>query len=102
MGEHAHLLVGALAHSGRWRAMLSESEHFAHGVQALDEMMRRLGGTARRWRFDRMATVCQPSSEQMTAAFAAVARYCGAGVDICPPRRGNRKGMVEKVNHSAA
>ncbi|MGW7658274.1 hypothetical protein ACWGMA_05450 [Streptomyces asiaticus] len=49
-----------------------------------------------------MATVCQPSSEQMTAAFAAVARYCGAGVDICPPRLGNRKGMVEKVNHSAA
>ncbi|MFE4638178.1 hypothetical protein ACFRJ1_33085 [Streptomyces sp. NPDC056773] len=24
------------------------------------------------------------------------------GVDICPPRRGNRKGVVEKANHSAA
>ncbi|MFF4795986.1 hypothetical protein ACFY2M_41385 [Streptomyces sp. NPDC001276] len=100
MGEHAHLLVGALAHSGRWRAVLSESEDFPHLVQAL--VMRKLGGTARRWRLDRMATVCYPSSGQMTTAFAAVAKYYGAGVDICPPRRGNRKGVVEKANHSAA
>lgn len=64
--------------------------------------MRKLGGTARRWRFDRMATVCYPSSGQVTAAFAGVAKYYGAGVDICPPRRGNRKGVVEKANHSAA
>lgn len=28
VGEHAHLLVGALAHSGRWRAVLAESEDF--------------------------------------------------------------------------
>jgi transposase len=99
VGSHAHLLVGALAHSGRWRAMLAESEDFPHLVQALDEVVRRLGGTARRWRFDRMATVCYPSSGQVTAAFAAVAKYYGAGVDICPPRRGNRKGVVEKANH---
>jgi hypothetical protein len=82
--------------------MLAESEDFPHLVQALDEVIRRLGGTARRWRFDRMATVCYPSSGQVTAAFAAVAKYYGAGVDICPPRRGNRKGVVEKANHSAA
>jgi hypothetical protein len=63
VGEHAHLLVGALAHSGRWRAVLAESEDFPHLVQALDQVVRRLGGTARRWRFDRMATVCYPSSE---------------------------------------
>ncbi|SPF07463.1 DNA replication protein [Streptomyces sp. MA5143a] len=102
VGSHAHLLVGALAHSGRWRAVLAESEDFPHLVQALDEVVRRLGGTARRWRFDRMATVCYPSSGQVTASFAAVAKYYGAGVDICPPRRGNRKGVVEKANHSAA
>lgn len=102
VGEHAHLLVGALAHSGRWRAVLAESEDFPHLVQALDDVVRKLGGTARRWRFDRMATVCYPSSGQVTAAFAAVAKYYGVGVDICPPRRGNRKGVVEKANHSAA
>ncbi|MDQ0784621.1 hypothetical protein [Streptomyces sp. B3I8] len=33
-------------------------------------VVRKLGGTARRWRFDRMATVCSPSSGQVTAAFA--------------------------------
>ena len=102
VGGHAHLLVGALAHSGRWRAALAESEDFPHLVHALDQVMRKLGGTARRWRFDRMATVCYPSSGQVTAAFAGVAKYYGAGVDICPPRRGNRKGVVEKANHSAA
>ncbi|WP_234432682.1 IS21 family transposase [Streptomyces sp. MUSC 125] len=102
VGEHAHLLVGALAHSGRWRAVLAESEDFPHLVQALDQVVRRLGGTARRWRFDRMATVCYPSSGQVTAAFASVAKYYGVSVDICPPRRGNRKGVVEKANHSAA
>lgn len=102
VGGHAHLFVGALAHSGRWRAALSESEDFPHLVQALDEVVRKLGGTARRWRFDRMATVCYPSSGQVTAAFVAVAKYYGVGVDICPPRRGNRKGVVEKMNHSAA
>ena len=102
VGAHAHLLVGALAHSGRWRAVLAESEDFPHLVQALDDVVRKLGGTARRWRFDRMATVCYPSSGQVTAAFAAVAKYYGVGVDICPPRRGNRKGVVEKANHSAA
>ncbi|MFF3726921.1 hypothetical protein ACFYYM_31655 [Streptomyces erythrochromogenes] len=64
--------------------------------------MRKLDGTARRWRFDRMATVCYPTSGQVTAAIAGVAKHYGVGVDICPPRRGNRKGVVGKANHSAA
>ncbi|MEU5431028.1 transposase [Streptomyces olivoreticuli] len=82
--------------------MLAESEDFPHLVHALDQVVRKLGGTARRWRFDRMATVCYPTSGQVTPAFAAVAKYYGAGVDICPPRRGNRKGVVEKANHTPA
>ncbi|WP_454387603.1 hypothetical protein [Streptomyces sp. JNUCC 63] len=44
-------------------------------VQALDAVLRKLGGTARRWRFDRMSTVCYASSGQITAAFAGVAKY---------------------------
>ncbi|MCC9312539.1 IS21 family transposase, partial [Kitasatospora sp. RB6PN24] len=102
VGAHAHLLVGALAHSGRWRAVLAESEDFPHLVQALDQVVRKLGGTARRWRFDRMATVCYPQTGRVLPAFAAVAKFYGVGVDICPSRRGNRKGVVEKANHSAA
>ena len=31
-----------------------------------------------------------------------MAKYYGVSVAICPPRRGNRKGVVEKINHTAA
>ena len=65
-------------------------------------MVRRLGGVSQYWRFDRMAAVCDPGSGQITASFAAVAKHYGVGVRICPPRRGQRKGVVEKANHSAA
>ena len=98
----AHLLVGSLAHSSRWRAVLAESEDQPHLIEALDGVVRRLGGVSRYWRFDRMATVCHPGSGRVTASFAAVAKHYGAGVRICPSRRGQRKGVVEKANHSAA
>jgi len=38
----------------------------------------------------------------LTASFAGVAKHYGVSVAICPPRRGNRKGVVEKANDSAA
>jgi transposase len=101
-GAHAHLLVGALSASGRWRGVLAESEDFAHLAEALDQVARKLGGLTRRWRFDRMATVCHPGSGKLTAIFAGLAKYYGVGVDVCPSRHGNRKGVVEKANHSAA
>src|SRR4051812_5605534 len=49
-----------------------------------------------------MATVCHPGSGKVTASFAAVAKHYGVSVVVCPPRRGNRKGVVEKANHTAA
>lgn len=101
-GREAHLLVGALSASGQWRGVLAEAEDFPHLVEALDQVVRRLGGLTRRWRFDRMATVCYPASGKLTAAFAGVAKYYGVAVDVCPARHGNRKGVVEKANHSAA
>jgi transposase len=102
MGAHAHLLVGALSHSGRWRGVLADAEDLPHLVEAIDAVVRRLGGLTRRWRFDRMATVCSPASGRMTAQFAGVAKYYQVGVDMCPPRHGNRKGVVEKANHAVA
>lgn len=54
------------------------------------------------WRLDRMATVCDPGSGRVSASFAGVAKHYGVAVAICSPRRGNRKGVVEKVNHTAA
>jgi hypothetical protein len=82
--------------------VLAECEDFAHLAEALDQVVRRLGGLTRRWRFDRMATVCHPGSGTITGEFAGLAKYYGVAVDLCPPRHGNRKGVVEKANHSAA
>jgi transposase len=101
-GTTAHLLVGALSHSGRWRGQLAEAETFPHLVQGLDAVARKLGGLTRSWRFDRMATVVSPNTGRITAPFAGVAKHYGVQVALCPPRRGNRKGVVEKANHTAA
>ena len=101
-GRTAHLLVGALSHSGSWRAVLCESEEQPHLIDGLDRVARALGGLSKDWRFDRMSTVVSPSTGKVTASFAAVAKHYGVTVRPCPPRRGNRKGVVEKANHIAA
>ena len=101
-GANASLFVGALAHCGAWRGQLAESKDQPHVIDALDGVTRRLGGLTNAWRFDRMATVCHPESGRVTASFAQVAKHYGVQVAICPPRRGNRKGVVEKANDTAA
>ena len=101
-GSNASLFVGALAHSGRWRGLLAESKDQPHVIDALDQITRGLGGLTRVWRFDRMATVCHPATGRITASFAGVAKHYAVQVAICPPRHGNRKGVVEKANHGAA
>ena len=49
-----------------------------------------------------MSTVANPHSGDLNATFAQVAKHYGITVALCPPRRGNRKGVVEKANHTAA
>jgi len=101
-GKTAYLLVGALSHSSRWRGVLAPSMEAPHLIDALDRVTRALGGVSREWRFDRMATVINPETGRVQASFAAVAKHYGVRVVACPPRRGNRKGVVEKANHVAA
>jgi transposase len=101
-GSKACLFVGALAHSGRWRGVLAESMDQPHVIDGLDRLTRALGGVTDVWRFDRMATVCHPATGRVTASFSAVAKHYGVSVAICPARHGNRKGVVEKANHSVA
>lgn len=101
-GAKAYVLVGALAHSGRFRAWFSESDDQAHLVVGIDQVLRRLGGTPRRWRVDRMATVIVPGTDRIQRSFAPVAKHYGVGVDPCPARHGNRKGVVEKAIHYLA
>ena len=94
-GEPAHVLVGALSYSGRIRAVFSEGEDFAHLAAALDDLLRRLGGTTRCWRTDRMASVVLSGSGRLRPEAAELAKHYGVTVLVCPPRRAQRKGVVE-------
>lgn len=94
-GEKAYVLVGALSHSGRLRAVFSDGQTFPHLIEALDGVLRRLGGTARSWRTDRMATVVNPGSDRLRPEAAAAAKHYGVTVAVCPANRPQRKGAVE-------
>ena len=94
-GGTAYVLLGTLPHSGRIRGVLAEHMDQPHLIEAMDKVMRRLGGTAHVWRTDRLATVIVPGTADVQASFAPVAKHYGAIVEPCPPRRGNRKGSVE-------
>jgi hypothetical protein len=94
-GATTYVLLGTLPYSGRSRGVICPATDQAYLIEAMDAVMRRLGGTARRWRVDRMSTVVVPASGDVQASFAPVAKHYGASVVACPPRRGNRKGSVE-------
>jgi transposase len=94
-GGTAYVLLGTLPHSGRVRGVLAESMDQPHLIEAIDAVLRRHGGTPRIWRTDRLAAVIVPGSRDVQPSFAPVAKFYGAVVEPCPPRRGNRKGSVE-------
>lgn len=90
------MLVGSLSHSSKTRGWLSYSQDQPHLIEGIDQVLRRHGGTARMWRVDRMATVINPQTGKLQSSFVPVAKHYGVTVVACPPRRGNRKGVVEK------
>ncbi|MGH3731778.1 MAG: Mu transposase domain-containing protein [Acidimicrobiales bacterium] len=94
-GSTAYVLLGTLPHSGRIRGVICESMVQAQLIDAMDKVLRQLGGTTKYWRTDRLATVIVPGTKNVQPSFAPVAKHYGAIVEPCPPRRGNRKGSVE-------
>ncbi len=89
-GGTSYGLLGTLAYSGRTREVLSTSMDQAHLVEVMDGVLRRLGGTARKWRTDRLATVirpgpprCRPASRQWRSI---------TGRSWCHARRGGGTG----------
>jgi transposase len=98
----AHLLVGTLSYSGKVRAAFCGGEDEAYVIEGIDKVLRRFGGTPRRWRFDRMSAVVVTETGEVRSSFLEAAKHYGAGIDVCPPRRGNRKGCVESRNHFLA
>ena len=100
-GGDGHLLVGSLPCSGKFRGRFCEAEDQAHLIEGIEGVLHRLGGTARTWRVDRMATVINPTTGKVQTSFLPVAKHYRVQVVPCPPRRGNRKGSVEKSIHYA-
>ena len=94
-GEPADVLVGALSHSARFRGVLCEQMTFGHLAGAMHQVLVALGGTPRVWRTDRMATVVTPKTGRITPDAAALAKHYGVQLAVCPPRRAQRKGVVE-------
>ncbi len=94
-GGTAYVLLGALAHSGRIRGALAESMDQPHLIEAIDAVLRRLGGTPPVWRTDRLTSVIVPGTADVQPSFVPVAKHYGVVIEPCPPRRGNRKGVVE-------
>ncbi len=85
-GRETYLLMGSLTRSGHWRAALAATSDLPHCVEALDQVLRRLGGTGERWLFDRTAPVCSAAGK-VTADFHEIAIHYGASIAIRPQTR---------------
>ncbi len=94
-GEPAFVLVGALSCSGRFRGVLCEQMTFGHLAEAMHRVLVGLGGTPRVWRTDRMSTIVVPGTDRLTVDAAQAAKHYGVEIAVCPPRRAQRKGVVE-------
>jgi transposase len=93
--QPAYVLVGALSHSGRFRAVFCEQMTIGHLAGAVHEILAGLGGTSLVWRVDRMATAVIPGTDRLNPQFAQLAKHYGVDVAICPAHRRQRKGVVE-------
>jgi hypothetical protein len=93
--QPAFVLVGALSHSGRFRAVVCEQMTFGHLAGALHDILTGLGGTSLVWRVDRMATAVIPGTDRLNPQFAQLAKHYGVDVAVCPAHRPQRKGVVE-------
>ncbi|RKT09700.1 hypothetical protein BX285_6803 [Streptomyces sp. 1114.5] len=85
---HACVLVGRLTRSQRWSAALAEQIDFGHLVGSVDRILRQLGGTGWRWRFDRTPAVHCPGGGKLTTALGKVAKHYGVVADLGPARQG--------------
>jgi len=96
-GQKAFVLVGALSHSGRFRGVFCEQMTFGQLAGAVHQVLVALGGTPRVWRTDRMATIVHPDTNRVTVDAAQMAKHYGVELAVCPPRRAQRKGVVERA-----
>ncbi len=94
--QPAYVLVGALSHSGRFRAVFCEQMTIGHLAGAVHDVLVGLGGTSLVWRVDRMATALIPGTDRLNPQFAQLAKHYGVDVAVCPrappAAQGRRRG----------
>src|SRR5450631_737019 len=93
--QPAYVLVGALSHSGQFRAVFCEQMTIGYLAGAVHDILLGLGGTSLVWRVDRMATAVIPGTDRLNPQFAQMAKHYGVDVAVCPAHRPQRKGVVE-------
>ena len=96
-GGDGHLLLGSLPCSGKFRGMFCEAEDQPHLIEGIDGVLHRLGGTAKRWRVDRMATVVNPGSGNIQASFLPWPSTTGSGSS-----RAHRDGETPRLGQLTA
>ncbi|MEV4559515.1 IS21 family transposase [Kitasatospora sp. NPDC049285] len=92
-GNRACLLLASLTGSGtdaddglgRWSVALAEDQELPNLVEAVDLVLRRLGGTAGCWRFGRTPAMWCPTTNRVTPAFRQVAGHYGARIECRLP-----------------
>ena len=100
-GDDTHMLVGSLPCSGKFRGVFSESEDQAHLIEAIDGVLRRLGGNASTVARRPHGDGRRPDDRHGPAELRPRGQALRRRMVACPPRRGNRKGSVEKSIHFA-
>ncbi|WP_052434681.1 Mu transposase domain-containing protein [Streptacidiphilus melanogenes] len=83
-GRCAYLTVGRLETSRRWRSVLTDSDGFPYEVEAIDEVLRRLGGTGARWILDPSILADSRTATKSLREFAQVAEHYGASAEAAP------------------
>ncbi len=102
--DDTHLLLGSLPCSGKFRGVFAESEDQPHLIEAMDGVLRRIGGNARRWRVDRMATVVNPKTRGGPAELrprGQALRRLGGGLSAPTGESKGFGGEVHPLRHPA-
>ncbi|MER6302742.1 IS21 family transposase [Kitasatospora sp. NPDC001539] len=109
-GNRARLLIGSLSGPGpdvggdlgRWAVALAEDQDLPHLVEAVDLVLRRLGGTPRCWRFGRTPAVWCARTDRVTPVFGEVARHYGVRVECRQPadRRSHTRRTLDEALRS--
>ncbi len=92
-GGTGYVLLGTLPHSGPHPRGDRPGMDQPHLIEAMDGVLRRLGGTARRWRVDRMATVIVPGHRRRAGQLRSGGQVLRGDGGAVPAATGEPQGI---------